>query len=362
MTEIDALLILNHLRVGPITSRKLINAFGSAPAIFAASEKHIAAVSHLSSANINKIKNWEKHVKLDKAWKDINENNIQIITYKSKEYPALLKEIYDHPLLFYMKGKLKSQDDLAVAFVGTRNATGYGRSIARKWSYNLAARGFTIVSGLARGIDTEAHIGAIEAGGRTIAVLGFGFGYVYPKENAKLLDKIVETGVVITEYPWKKYHGKASFPLRNRLIAGISRATLVVESRRRGGSMITAHFANEYNRTVLAVPGSIHFYASSGTNQLIRDGATLVTSPDEIAEEFEFLFSVRQKSEKKETVFQPKLEGNEKIIYEMITEPVSIDQLAEKCDISIEKITTALLMLELKGIIRMLPGKIYDRK
>ena len=283
MTEIDALLILNHLRVGPITSRKLINAFGSAPAIFAASEKHIAAVSHLSSANINKIKNWEKHVKLDKAWKDINENNIQIITYKSKEYPALLKEIYDHPLLFYMKGKLKSQDDLAVAFVGTRNATGYGRSIARKWSYNLAARGFTIVSGLARGIDTEAHIGAIEAGGRTIAVLGFGFGYVYPKENAKLLDKIVETGVVITEYPWKKYHGKASFPLRNRLIAGISRATLVVESRRRGGSMITAHFANEYNRTVLAVPGSIHFYASSGTNQLIRDGATLVTSPDEIA-------------------------------------------------------------------------------
>ena len=362
MTETDALLILNHLRVGPITSRKLIDAFGSAPAIFKASERQIAAVSHLSSANIDKIKNWEKHVKLNKAWADINENNIQVVTYNDKNYPALLKEIYDHPLLFYLRGELKPQDSSAIAFVGTRNATSYGRSIARKWSYNLAARGFTIVSGLARGIDTEAHIGAVEAGGRTIAILGFGFGYVYPKENAALLEKIAETGAVITEYPWKKYHGKASFPLRNRLIAGISRATLVVESRRRGGSMITAHFANEYNRTVFAVPGSIHFYASSGTNQLIRDGATLITSPDEIAEEFEFLFPVEQKSKRAKMENIPALEGNEKIIYETITEPISIDQLAEKCDISIEKITTSLLMLELKGLIRMLPGKIYDRK
>jgi len=362
MTEIDALLILNHLRVGPITSRKLMDAFGSATAIFSASARQISAVSHLSSANVDKIKCWEKHVKLDKAWNDIKENNIKILTYNDENYPPMLKEIYDHPLLLYLRGELSPRDNSAVAFVGTRNATAYGRSIARRWSYNLAARGFTIISGLARGIDTESHIGALEAGGRTIAVLGFGFGYVYPKENAALLEKIAETGAVITEYPWKKYHGKASFPLRNRLIAGLSRATLVVESRRRGGSMITAHFANEYNRTVLAVPGSINFYASSGTNQLIRDGATLVTSPDEIAEEFEFLFPAKQKTKKKETAPAPNLEGNEKIIFEQITEPVTIDQLANKCDISVEKITTALLMLELKGLVRMLPGKIYDRK
>ena len=362
MTEIDALLILNHLRVGPITSRKLMDAFGSAIAIFTASERQISAVSHLSSANVAKIKQWEKHVKLDKAWSDIKENDIKIVTYKDEIYPPMLREIYDHPLLFYLKGEIKPQDNQAVAFVGTRNATGYGRSIARKWAYNLASRGFTIVSGLARGIDTESHIGAIEANGRTIAVLGFGLGYVYPKENAALLDKIAETGAVITEYPWKKYHGKASFPLRNRLIAGLSRATLVVESRRRGGSLITAHFANEYNRTVFAVPGSINFSASSGANQLIRDGATLVTTPDEITEEFEFLFPMPSGKDKKTSPVIPNLEGNEKILYELITEPISIDQLSEKSDISIEKVTTALLMLELKGLIRMLPGKIYDRK
>jgi len=362
MTEIDALLILNHLRVGPITSRRLMDAFGSAVAVFAASERQISAVSRLSSANVGKIKGWEKYVKLDKAWADIRENNIKIITYKDENYPPLLREIYDHPLLFYLRGELKPQDNSALAFVGTRNATGYGRSIARKWAYNLASRGFTIVSGLARGIDTESHIGAVEANGRTIAVLGFGFGYVYPKENAALLEKIAETGAVITEYPWKKYHGKASFPLRNRLIAGLSRATLVVESRRRGGSLITAHFANEYNRTVFAVPGSINFSASAGTNQLIRDGATLVTSIDEITEEFEFLFPQPKKSENKSPKLTPNLDGNEKILYELITEPVSIDQLAEKSDVSIEKVTTALLMLELKGLIRMLPGKIYDRK
>ncbi len=362
MTEIDALLILNHLRVGPITSRKLMDAFGSAVSIFFASERQIAAVSHLSSANVEKIKQWEKYVKLDKVWSIIKEQNIKLVTYKDETYPPLLREIYDHPLLFYLRGELKPRDNLAVAFVGTRNATGYGRSIARKWSYNLASRGFTIVSGLARGIDTESHIGAIEANGRTIAVLGFGLGYVYPKENAALLDKIAEIGAVITEYPWKKYHGKASFPLRNRLIAGLSRATLVVESRRRGGSLITAHFANEYNRTVFAVPGSINFSASSGTNQLIRDGATLVTTPNEITEEFEFLFPMPGKKNNGISVAIPNLEGNEKILYELITEPVSIDQLAEKSDVSIEKVTTALLMLELKGLIRMLPGKIYDRR
>jgi len=339
-----------------------MDAFGSAVSIFSAGERQISAVSHLSSANVGKIKNWEKHVKLDDAWSIIKEQNIKIITYRDNNYPPLLREIYDHPLLFYLRGDLKPQDNQAIAFVGTRNATGYGRSIARKWAYNIAARGFTIVSGLARGIDTESHIGAIEANGRTIAVLGFGFGYVYPKENAALLEKIAETGAVITEYPWKKYHGKASFPLRNRLIAGLSRATLVVESRRRGGSLITAHFANEYNRTVFAVPGSINYYASAGANQLIRDGATLVTSADEITEEFEFLFPQPKKSGGKTSITTPNLEGNEKILFDLITEPVSIDLLSEKSDISIEKVTTALLMLELKGLVRMLPGKIYDRK
>jgi len=170
---------------------------------------------------------------------------------------------------------------------------------------------------------------------------------------------------VLTEYPWKRYHGKASFPLRNRLIAGLSRATLVVESRQRGGAMITAHFANEYNRTVFSVPGSVHSSTSQGTNKLIRDGATLVTSVDEIVEEFEFLFppAKRGKATADATAMPaPKLEGNEGVLYNLLTEPLSLDQLAQKSDLSVEKVTAAMLMLEFKGLVRVLPGKIYDRK
>ena len=202
MTDIDALLVLNHLRVGPITARRLMDRFGSPSAIFSAPARMIGPAARISSDNVNRIKNWEKEVKLDKVWKILKEENIRLLTYQDPDYPKLLKQIYDNPLLLYVKGELKPEDDQAVAIVGSRSATGYGRAVARKWSSQLAARGFTIVSGLARGIDTQAHIGAIEAKGRTIAILGYGFGYIYPRENARLFHKIVETSAVLTEYPW----------------------------------------------------------------------------------------------------------------------------------------------------------------
>jgi DNA processing protein len=226
----------------------------------------------------------------------------------------------------------------------------------------LAARGFTIVSGLARGIDTQAHIGALEAKGRTIAVLGYGFGYVYPKENQRLHDAICERCAVITESAYRKFQGKSAFPLRNRLIAGLSRATLVVESRDRGGAMITAHFANEYNRSVYALPGSIYATTSRGTNRLIRDGATLVRSVDDIVDEFTFLFPPDELEAARQEMPQPSLDEREQMLYDLLEEPMALDDLAHKSEIGIEKVTTTMMTLELKGLVRCLPGKIYDRR
>jgi len=351
--------------MGPITARRLMDQFGSPAAIFSATASDIGRASFISSDNSKRIKNWEKEVNLDKALQIVKDENIRLLTYTDPDYPPLLKEIYDHPLLLYVKGELKPEDSQSIGMVGTRSASVYGKAVARKWAAQLAARGFTIVSGLARGIDTQAHWGALEASGRTIAILGYGFGYIYPKENVQLFHEIEKTGVVITEYPWKKYHGKSSFPLRNRLIAGLSRATLVVESRQRGGSLITAHFANEYNRTVFSVPGSISSVTSRGTNKLIRNDATLVTSIEEVIEEFEFLFPMDTQSpddEARKNRVRPVLEANEETLYNILTEPMSLDQLTHKSDLSIEKVTTAMLTLELKGLVRALPGKIYDRK
>jgi len=365
MTNIDALIILNYLRVGPITARRLMDRFGSPAKIFSAPTRELKIASRLSTQNVEKLKNWKEKIELKKVWDIIKKENIQVLTYKDPDYPSLLKEIYDYPLLLYVKGKLKPEDNQAIAMVGTRSPTNYGRLVARKWATKFSARGFTVVSGLARGIDTQSHIGAIEGKGRTIAVLGYGFGYIYPKENEKLFHRIVETGAVITEYPWKSYHGKASFPLRNRLIAGLSRATVVVESRKRGGSMITAHFANEYNRTVFSVPGAVNSSTSVGTNKLIRDGASLASSVDDITEEFEFLFSPEQLADKSKPAAEkpaPKLEKNEKVLYELLDNQMSLDQLAQESDLSIEKVTTAMLMLEFKGLVRALPGKIYVKK
>jgi DNA processing protein len=365
MTDLDALLILNHLRVGPITARRLMDRFGTPAAIFQAGAAELAAAANIASENVQRIRQWDKEVKLDKVWQTIKQENIRLLSYTDADYPALLREIYDHPLLLYVQGTLKAEDATSVGMVGTRMPTGYGSAVARKWAAQLAARGFTIISGLARGIDTHAHLGALDAKGRTIAVLGYGFGYIYPRENEQLYHAIVKTGAVITEYPYKRYHGKASFPLRNRLIAGLSRALLVVESRDSGGAMITAHFANEYNRTVCAVPGPVNATASLGTNRLIRDGATLVRTVDDIADEFSFLLprEARAGTPAPTTAAPaPLLDQTEKTLYELLIEPLTLDDLAQRSDISIEKVTAAMLMLELKGLVRAMPGKIYDRK
>ena len=366
MNDLDALLILNHLRVGPISARRLLQYFGSPSAIFRHidSEFKSPEVSFLSGDYTKRLLNWQKEVDLSKAWEIIRREGIRVVTIYDSDYPELLRQIFDHPLLFYMKGSLSPSDNEALAIVGSRDATEYGRHIAYRWSARLAQAGVPIVSGMALGIDTAAHEGALSVGGRTIALLGYGFGYVYPKGNERLFDEIAESGAVITEYAWHRAIGKGSFPLRNRLIAGMARATLVVESRERGGSLITAHYAAEYNRSVYAVPGPVTAPLSAGTNNLIREGAILVTNPEQMADEFELMFQKPPQDlslEERQKDTEEKLEGLEKAVFAALKEPLTPDAISEQLDESIDKVSASLVSLEIKGYVIPLPGRKYFR-
>ena len=366
MNDLEALIILNHLRVGPISARRLLEYFGSPAAIFRAlaSEQKAPEIAFLSKDYYNRLLNWEREVNLSVALEILKREKIKVVTIYDDDYPPLLRQIYDHPLLFYMKGNFAPEDENALAIVGSRDATEYGRHIAYSWAARLAEAKVPIISGLAAGVDTAAHRGALSVGGRTVALLGYGFGYIYPAENAKLFDEIAEKGAVITEYAWKKALGKGSFPLRNRLIAGLSRATLVVESRAKGGSLITAHYAAEYNRTVYAVPGNVNSSLSSGTNNLIRDGAILVTRPEQLADEFQLMFQQLPQDlalESRHAGIKASLDGLEKDVFAALESPKTPDTLALALDNSIDKISAALVALEIKGYVLSLPGRLFSR-
>lgn len=217
----------------------------------------------------------------------MEEHNIDIIGIEDKEYPSLLKEIYNPPLSIYIIGRKNILDNPGIAIVGSRDATEYGKEVAKNFSYNLSKRGFNIVSGLARGIDTFAHLGAIKEKGKTVAVLGNGLNTIYPKENAKLAKQIIKAGgCIISEYPLGIGPNRENFPARNRIISGLCNGILVVEAKPKSGTMITVNFALEQGRDVFAIPGNIDSICSIGTNELIRQGAKLVTNFEEIAEEY----------------------------------------------------------------------------
>lgn len=217
----------------------------------------------------------------------MNEHNIDIISYEEKNYPTLLKKIKNPPISIYIKGKKEILNQVNFAIIGSRDASEYGKSVAKKFSYYLCKSGFNIVSGLARGIDSYAHIGAIKATGKNIAVLGNGLDTVYPQENKKIAEDILNTnGCIISEYPLGTKPERNNFPARNRIISGLSNGVLVVEAKPKSGTLITVDFALEQGRDVFAIPGNIDSINSIGTNELIRQGATLITTPEEIVNEY----------------------------------------------------------------------------
>lgn len=260
---------------------------GDAIAVLSATRDRLLRVKGVGDVAADVLRNWEKHFDLARELKRVEESGIRFISQADDAYPSLLHEIYDSPIGLYWKGEY-IVDRPCLSIVGTRRSTLYGRATAKKFAAELARMGFCIVSGMARGTDTAAHEGALEAGGKTIAVFGCGMDIIYPPENLDLYHQISQEGAVVSEFPFGRRASRQTFPMRNRVVAGMCEAIIVIESDVAGGSMITARFAGEQGRNVMAVPGRIDQSSSAGCHQLIRDGATMITSVDDILDELRY--------------------------------------------------------------------------
>ena len=290
------------------------------------------------------------------------------------EYPKNLKNIYDPPKRLRVNGSFLPQDEMAVALVGSRRASYYGLEMSEKLGYELAVRGVTVVSGMARGIDSAAHRGALRAKGRTIAVMGSGHNHIYPPENKKLYEEIAKAGAVITEFEDDIKPFPYNFPQRNRIISGLSIGVVVVEAARNSGALITADFAAEQGREVFALPGKVSSATSGGANQLIKDGAKLVETVDDIMEELKLVeikpLEGKAKEKKDETIAQKtkayvynSLTEDERKAYKILSdEPVHIDKIGSESGLRVPDLAKAVLSLQLKGLIKELPGKQFVRK
>ncbi|MBP6506693.1 MAG: DNA-processing protein DprA [Opitutaceae bacterium] len=294
LTEQQAFLVLNALpNIGPITLNRLLAELGGDPrAVFTAGHRRLESVQGVGPVISDTIAKWREHFDLAREEERMAKAAATFITPRDVGYPRLLKEIHDPPIGLYRKGVYDFAQP-CVAIVGSRRTTLYGQSVAKKLAADLARLGFCIVSGLARGIDTAAHEGALSVGGKTAAVLGCGIDIVYPPENLALYRRIEAEGAILSEFPFGRRADRQSFPMRNRVVAGIAEAVVVVETDVSGGSMITARFAGEQGRLIFAVPGRIDQNTSAGCHQLIRDGATLLTSVDDILSELNYLDGLR---------------------------------------------------------------------
>lgn len=291
-------------------------------------------------------------------------NKFKVLTYKDKDYPINLKYIFDPPQTLYVSGNIVQEDNLAIAIVGSRRATYYGLKNAEELSFGLATRGITIVSGLARGVDSAAHRAALKAGGRTIAVLGSGLNMIYPSENKELSEKIAKSGAVISEFALDTPPYGANFPKRNRIISGLSLGVIVVEAARKSGALITANCALEQGREVFALPGKIDSLTSSGTHNLIKEGAKLVESIEDVIEELEALrfLQINQSADKEKIEVELDLPDEEKQVYVCLgIAPLHIDDIIQRSAFSYGKLLTTLLKLEHRKLIREMPGKLFVR-
>lgn len=367
MTNKEALIALNMIEgVGPIRARQLIDSLGDAVAILQASKGRLLQVNGVGEDTASTIANWEQTIDLSGELKRINEFGCHALTGEDEAYPKWLREIYDPPLVLYVRGKLIPQDANSVAIVGSRMTTHYGTETARKFAYQLAYIGVTVVSGGARGIDTAAHQGAISGKGRTVAVLGTGINLVVPPENAGLLDRIAENGAVISQFPFNRKADRQSFPIRNRIVAGMTMGTVVVEAALRSGALITSNFAVDYGRQVFAVPGRIDSPRSKGCHDLIKNGAKLCESTEDILSEFEYLFPAMNPGPASGARSSPPpsmtLSENERKICETLTEEeLNIDAIIHRTGLPAAAVSVALLGLEMKKCVRQLPGKIFVR-
>jgi DNA processing protein len=364
MDSREALVALNMVdHVGPVRLRQLLEFFGAPEAILKASKSQLSAVHGIGEDTATAIANWETTIDLAAELKRITEFGCHVLISSDEEYPALLRQIYDPPIVLYVKGKLTTSDKNAVAIVGSRQTTHYGLEASRRLGYQLAYMGVTVVSGGARGIDTAAHQGALNAKGRTVAVLGTGINIVFPAENAELFDRIAANGAVITQFPFNRNADKQSFPIRNRIVAGMTLGTVVVEANLTSGALITSKFANDYGRQVFAVPGRIDSPRSKGCHNLIKNGAKLCEDAEDILSEFEYLFPASNRPKDGQGLPALTLSESEQTVYDLLNnrDELAIDEVIRGTGLAPSTVSVALLSLEMKKLVKQLPGKLFVR-
>ncbi len=363
MSDLKYWIALNFIPdVGPVLAGRLLSAFGSPENIFHASVhelKQIEDVGESRARNIAGFRQWD-HVsrEIERAEK----NKIRLLTRDDKAYPETLRRIHGAPVVLYIKGELKDDDKYAIAMVGSRNSTIYGLQMAEKISQRLAQSGLTVVSGMARGIDSASHKSVLKAGGRTVAVLGSGIDVPYPPENKSLIGEIASSGAVVSEFPFGTLPNRENFPMRNRIISGLSLGVIVVEAALDSGSLITVAYALEQGREVFAVPGNVTSINSKGTNDLIKKGAKLVESAEEVLNEIgpQIKGLLREEiTEAKKP--QPAMSDEEKAVFDYLgNEPKHIDAIIREINLPTNKALSILLSLELKGAVRQTQGKHFS--
>ncbi|MFO7937691.1 MAG: DNA-processing protein DprA [Kiritimatiellia bacterium] len=377
MTEKEALIALNMMSgIGSVTVLRMRELFGSAAAVFRADKDDLAGVQGVSEARAAKLFKELGRVPYAEEIKRAEKNRVSLITIDDEFYPDLLRKISDPPLALYVAGDVQALNKTGCAVIGTRHASLYGKECARRFSYQLAAAGCAVISGFARGIDTEAHKGAVQAGGITAAVLGGALDRLYPAENKAFAREVVEKGgVILSEYPFGRSADRQTFPQRNRIVSGMSRGVLVIESPARSGTLITVGQALEQGRAVMAVPGRIDSRVSVGSNRLIREGACLVTSVDDVLEELQNMFPTsgrwmpernlpeKRKEEAGRTAVDVNaLSADERRVYKLIyDEGVYADVIVRESGLDTGKVNSILVGLQIKRLVKAGPGGLFKR-
>jgi DNA processing protein len=349
--------------VGRITFKKLVGYFGHPHAVMQATAGQLQRVSGIGPKMAQAISEFQSASAVERELRAVQSAACQIITQNDEEYPALLKAIEDPPPVLYVKGDLGDPMALGIAVVGSRRPSIYGKVVAEQLARGLAACGVTVVSGLARGIDSVAHLSTLEGGGRTIAILGCGLAYMYPPENHRLAERIRHQGAVLSEFPMTTKPDRLNFPLRNRTISGLALGTVVVEAGERSGALITAQWALEQGREVFGVPGNVTAPTSRGTNRLIKMGATLVEDVDDILNELPPYAHVgkREKAPTQEEFCRVDSTPEERRLLELldVVDPRPIDWMIEHAHFPTSIVSSLLLRLELEGKVTQLPGKLF---
>src|SRR3954466_1282829 len=362
MNSTDACIALNMLpTMGPVRLRKLLEVFETPENVLAAKRDQLRRVEGIGNEVADQIAGWESIVDLPAELDRIRDFGAHVITQNSPEYPRSLREIHSPPIVLYVWGEIQARDHHAIAVIGARRTTHYGMESAKKLSYQIAYAGLTVTSGLARGIDTAAHQGAIAAKGRTIAVIGAGLMEIYPPENRALAEKIRNgNGAIVSEFSMQIQPDRQTFPMRNRIISGWSHGILVVEAGLNSGALITAAQALEQGRAVYAVPGHINAPSAMGSNRLIQQGAKLVMDASDILEDLEILVPEARLSPETAARPLPPLSDEERRVYASIhSTETSIDDIAAGSELPSAAVSSTLLQLELKRLVKQLPGKYF---